>query len=116
MGRKLINFIILLPLGILLVLFSVANRTPVSLALNPFDPADKVLSVTAPFFVYLLIAFIIGLVAGSLATWFSQGKHRKRAKSHRREAVAWQSEADKQKSRADEIAGLTSTAEKLPAP
>jgi len=37
----------------------------VTLALNPFRPEDNVLSVTAPFFVYLFLAVIFGLVIGS---------------------------------------------------
>lgn len=105
MVRKLVNLLVLIPVGIVLIVLSVANRQPVTLALNPFRPEDGLLSLTAPFFVYLFAAVILGMVIGSLATWFSQGKHRKRARSEAREAVKWHGEADKQKSRADAIAG-----------
>nr|WP_272210529.1 hypothetical protein [Marinicella sp. W31]MDC2876423.1 hypothetical protein [Marinicella sp. W31] len=45
---KLVNILILLPIGVVLVLLSVANRQSVTMALNPFNAGDKVLSVSAP--------------------------------------------------------------------
>lgn len=103
MTKKLINIIILVPIGVVLIVLCVANRQSVSMALNPFNAEDKVLSVTAPFFVYIFIAFIVGLVLGSLATWFSQHKYRKTAKAKKREAAQWRAEADRQKTQPAEI-------------
>ncbi len=105
MTRKLINIIILIPIAIVLIVLSVANREAVTLALNPFRPEDTVLSVSAPFFVFLFAALILGMVIGSLATWFTQGKHRKKARREAREVVKWQTEAGKQRERAEQIAG-----------
>jgi uncharacterized integral membrane protein len=105
MTKKLINLLILLPLGIILIVFCVANRQTVTLALNPFQPDDRVLSISAPFFVFLFLAAIIGMLIGSAVTWFSQSRHRKRARVEAREAVHWQNEATRHKTRADEIAG-----------
>lgn len=97
MTRKVLNLIILVPVAIILIALSVANRESVRFALNPFDPTDSVLSVAAPFFVFLFAALIVGMVIGSFATWLNQGKYRKRARSEAREAMRWQAEADKQK-------------------
>ncbi|MBB3592743.1 putative integral membrane protein [Rhizobium sp. BK529] len=105
MTTKIINLLILLPLGVILIIFCVANRQSVTLAFNPFRPEDQVLSFAAPFFVFLLIAFIIGMLVGSAVTWFNQGKHRKRARVEAKEAIRWQGEADRHKTRAEEIAG-----------
>ncbi|AKI02469.1 hypothetical protein IMCC20628_03787 [Hoeflea sp. IMCC20628] len=110
MIKRIIALAILVPLGIILIMLSVANRTAVTLALNPFDPADTVLSLTLPFFVFLFAALIIGMIIGSLATWFKQGKYRQTARINANEAVKWHSEADKQKAKAQEIAAA------LPAP
>lgn len=101
MTRKLINFLILVPIAIVLIVLSVANRNVVTLALNPFDPGDTVLSVNAPFFVFLFLAMIAGMIIGSFATWFKQGKHRKKARVEAKEAVKWHTEADKQRERAE---------------
>jgi uncharacterized membrane protein len=105
MAKKIINLLILLPLGIILIIFCVANRQIVTLAFNPFRPEDQILSLSAPFFVFIFITLIIGMLVGSASTWFAQGKHRKRARSEAKEAVRWQSEADRHKTRAEEIAG-----------
>lgn len=104
MTKKLVNIIILVPVGIVLVLLSVANRHSVTMALNPFNTDDKVLSVSAPFFVYIFAALIVGIVLGSVATWFSQRKYRKTAKSKKREAAEWRAEADRRKSEPAEVA------------
>lgn len=103
MIKRIINILVLIPIGIVLIVLSVANRQAVTLALNPFRPEDSVLSVTAPFFVYLFLAVILGMVIGALATWFTQGKYRKRARIEASEAVKWHSEAEKHKTRADAI-------------
>ncbi|WP_375589727.1 DUF1049 domain-containing protein [Hoeflea alexandrii] len=110
MIKRIIALAILVPLGIVLIMLSVANRTAVTLALNPFDPTDTVLSITLPFFVFLFLALITGMILGSLATWFKQGKHRKQARVQANEAVKWHTEADRQKAKAQQIAAA------LPAP
>ncbi|MFB2549894.1 DUF1049 domain-containing protein [Ensifer soli] len=104
MVRKLINLVILLPIAIVLIVLCVANRQPVTLALNPFEPQDSLLSLTAPFFAFVFGGLIVGLIIGSLATWFTQGKHRQRARRHATEVSKWQGEAERQKSRADKVA------------
>lgn len=102
--KKLMNILVLVPVGIVLIVLSVANRQAVTLALNPFDPADTVLSTSAPFFVFLFLAVILGMIIGSLVTWFSQAKYRKRARSEAHEAVKWHAEAEKHRTRAETIA------------
>ena len=104
MVKRIVNVVILIPVAIVLIVLSVANRQPVTLAFNPFRPEDSVLSATAPFFVYLFLATIFGLVVGALATWFAQGKYRKRARIEANEAVKWHSEAEKHRTRAEAIA------------
>lgn len=93
MIRKAFNFVVLIPLAIVLVVLSVANRQTVAMALNPFRPDDSVLRIEAPFFVFLFLALIVGLLLGSFATWFAQGKYRRRARQLRDESVKWQKAA-----------------------
>ncbi|MCY0149556.1 DUF1049 domain-containing protein [Hoeflea sp. G2-23] len=104
MIKRIIALVIFVPLAIVLIMLSVANRTAVTLALNPFQPEDQVLSLTAPFFVFLFVALIVGMILGSLATWFKQGKHRKQARVNANEAVKWHTEADREKAKAKQIA------------
>ena len=95
MSKKIVNLLVLLPLAIILIILCVANRQDVTLALNPFQPDDSVLSFTAPFFVFIFLSVLFGIFVGSAATWISQGKHRKRARIEAREAIRWHDEATK---------------------
>lgn len=105
MVRKVVSLVVFVPLGVVLVVLAVANRAPVSLVLNPFDPADQALSISGPFFVFLILAVMLGVLLGSVVTWFTQGKHRKKARNQSLAAQQWQAEADRQKTRAEQIAG-----------
>ncbi|WP_457586746.1 DUF1049 domain-containing protein [Ensifer canadensis] len=104
MLKKLINIVFLVPVGVILIVLSVANRQSVTLALNPFRPEDSLLSVSAPFFVFLFLAVVVGLILGAAATWFSQGKYRRRARNEATEALKWHREAEKQRSQAEKLA------------
>jgi len=104
MMRKLTFLFIALPVALILILLSVANRQPVRLGLDPFNTVEPVLSFTLPFFAFLFIAMFIGMFIGSMATWFSQGKYRKNARKEHSEALKWQDEAEAQKKRAEELA------------
>lgn len=105
MSGKILNLVIVLPLGIIMIVFCVANRHSVSLSFNPFDPQDPYLSLAAPLFAIVFVALIIGIVLGSAVTWFSQGRYRRRARRQTKAAEHWQAEADKNRERAEQIAG-----------
>ena len=102
--RKIVFLFVAVPIAIILVLLSVANRQDVRLGLDPFNTVDPVVSFTLPFFVFLFAALLLGMIIGSMATWFKQGKYRKNARKEHVEAVKWQSEAENQKKRAEELA------------
>lgn len=104
MTRKLILIFIAIPVAVLLILFSVANRHSAQLILDPFNPDNPVLAFELPFFVFLFLAVLTGMVIGSVATWFKQGKHRKYGRKEHAEALKWQMEAEAQKKRAEELA------------
>jgi uncharacterized membrane protein YgaE (UPF0421/DUF939 family) len=104
MFKKIIRVVIFIPIALVLILLSSANRQSVTLALNPFEPTDTLLSVSAPFFVFLFIALMLGMVMGSMITWFKQGKHRQRAREEAAESTKWHVEADRQKEKADNLA------------
>lgn len=86
MLRKIVNVVIVLPLAILLVGFAVANRHAVTVSFDPFDSTDPSLGVTLPLFAVVILVAILGVVAGSVATWFGQRRWRKAARQHEAEA------------------------------
>ena len=100
---RFIKLIVLIPVAVILIVLSVANRHFVTLALNPFRPDDALLSVSLPLFVFLFIALMAGVILGSLVTWFAQGRYRKQARDEAHEARKWREEAGKQRTRVEEI-------------
>jgi uncharacterized integral membrane protein len=84
--RKLLNAAILIPLGVLLVVFAVANRHRVTVSFDPFNSGDSALGITLPLFVVIIAVAILGVVAGGSATWFRQRRWRRAARQHEADA------------------------------
>lgn len=78
--RRFLILFVLLPLALIVVALSVANRQPVSLQLNPFAPLTSQWSLTAPMYVLLFAALVLGVVVGGVATWSRQRKWRQAAR------------------------------------
>lgn len=94
MWRKLILVVVVVPLGALLIALAVVNREPAKLVLDPFGGAPAV-SIEAPFFLFLLGAFALGLIVGGIASWLNQGKWRRTAREEAHEARDWRRQADR---------------------
>lgn len=90
--KRILSLVVFVPIGIILIVLAVANRQIVTLALNPFQPQDSVLSVSAPFFVFVFLALLVGMAVGASVTWWRQGRYRRQARIEAKEAVKWQSE------------------------
>jgi uncharacterized integral membrane protein len=95
MVNRIVIVLILVPLAIILIALSVANRAAVSFTIDPFNPGNPALSYSAPLFVWLFAALIVGIILGSFATWYNQGKHRKLARQRKLEAELLRKEARK---------------------
>jgi uncharacterized integral membrane protein len=95
MFRRILSLLIGFPLGVVLVAIAVSNRQPVDLILDPFRPETPALSIELPVYIYLMVALLLGVVLGGLATWMGQGRWRRTARSQGRRAARWQAEADR---------------------
>jgi uncharacterized integral membrane protein len=93
MIRKLVTVLILIPLALAIVLFAVGNRGPVSLAFDPFASEPPMFTFSAPVFLVLLCALIVGVVIGGVAAWSRQGKWRSRARRLAADLKAAQAES-----------------------
>ena len=80
MVHKLFTIFVVVPLGVLLVVFAVANRHPITVSLDPFGANAPALSATVPLFLVIIFMLLVGVIAGGLATWFNQGKWRREAR------------------------------------
>jgi len=111
--RKFFTALVLIPLGLIFVVFAVANRHLVTVSFDPFNSSDPAAGVTLPLFVVIIAVAIVGVVAGGCATWFRQRHWRRAARQH---------EADARQARA-QLADLRAAAgtsrgdpQRLPAP
>ncbi|QAU43979.1 lipopolysaccharide assembly protein LapA domain-containing protein [Bradyrhizobium guangzhouense] len=90
--RKFLTALIVIPLGLILVTFAVANRHFVTVSFDPFMAADPALSVTLPLFLLLILVAAVGVIAGGCAVWFGQRHWRRAARRHEADARAVRSE------------------------
>jgi uncharacterized integral membrane protein len=84
--RKFLNAAVLIPLGVILVVFAVANRHFVRVSFDPFNSNDAALGFDVPLFVLIVAVAILGVVVGGLATWFGQRRWRRAARQHEADA------------------------------
>ncbi len=85
MLRKIVTFVVLVPLAVIIIAFAVANRQEVTVSLDPFDPAQSAFSKSMWLFVPIFAALMIGVLIGGLAVWLRQGRWRQAARRLQRE-------------------------------
>lgn len=95
MFKKLLNFLLLVPLTIAIITLAVANRHDATLVLDPLSPAQPMMSLQGPFFIFLFAALLTGILLGGIGMWFGQRKWRKAAQLRSREAHEWRREAER---------------------
>ena len=84
--RKFFTGLVLIPLGVIFVIFAVANRHAVTVSFDPFNSTDPSLGIRLPLFVVIIAMAILGVVAGGTATWFRQRHWRRAARQHEADA------------------------------
>jgi uncharacterized integral membrane protein len=77
MFRRLLKAIVLIPIAAALVGLAVANRQPVTVSFDPFDPVDPAYAMTMPLYLAGFTILIAGVVLGGFAAWLKQGKWRR---------------------------------------
>jgi uncharacterized integral membrane protein len=90
--RKFFTALIVIPLGLLFVVFAVANRHFVMVSFDPFNTRDPSVGVTMPLFAVIIVVAILGVVAGGTATWLRQRHWRRAARQCEAEARRAQAE------------------------
>ena len=84
--RKFFTALVLIPLGLIFVVFAVANRHLVTVSFDPFNSTDPSVGLTMPLFVVIIAVAIAGVVAGGTATWLRQRHWRRAARQHEADA------------------------------
>jgi hypothetical protein len=84
--RKFLSALILVPLGIVIVMFAVANRGTISISFDPFDTVNPAFSLKVPLYALIFALVGLGVLIGGISSWLKQ--HKWRARARRAEAEA----------------------------
>lgn len=96
MIRRIVGWVVLVPLCLVLIVFALANRQLVVVNFNPFVPSEALTTpgVGVPLFLVLFTVLLFGVILGGIATWFAQAPHRRDERNYRREAERLNREVD----------------------
>jgi uncharacterized integral membrane protein len=111
--RRFLTLFVLLPIVLVVVILSVANRGTVTFSLDPIGAGSTGWAATAPLYVFLFGAVALGIVIGGVATWVRQGRWRQAARTERANAERLRREAERLRERleaAQEATTRTGTA------
>jgi uncharacterized protein HemY len=95
MLRRIMWFAVALPAALVLVTLAVSNRHAVRLVLDPFRPEQPVLSLVLPFYLYLFVVLLVGIMIGGAAVWRTQAEWRRAARRRAGELERWRAEAER---------------------
>jgi uncharacterized integral membrane protein len=94
---RYIKLLFLVPIAAALIGFAVLNRAPVSLTYWPQQLGGQ-MAISMPLSILMLFCVMAGVILGGIATWITQGAHRKAERQLRKEAEKLKSEAERLKS------------------
>lgn len=98
MISKILSLLILVPLAIVLVVFSVANREAIPVSLDPIGSMPQ-LAFEAPLFILLMGSVIIGVVLGGIGTWLTQSHYRRKSWKRKYEVEKLRRETEENKAK-----------------
>ena len=112
--RKFLSTVMLVLLGLIFIVFAVANRHLVTVSFDPLNSSAPSAGLTLPLFVVIIAVAIMGVVAGGSATWFRQRHWRRAARQY--EAEARQARAQLAELRGGAASPLRYDPQRLPGP
>jgi uncharacterized integral membrane protein len=96
MLRRIVGWVVLVPLCLVLIVFALANRQLVVVNFNPLVPSGALSTpgIGVPLFLVIFTVLLFGVVLGGVATWFAQGQHRRDERAYKRETERLNREVD----------------------
>lgn len=86
MVKRIVGWLVLVPLCAVLIVLALANRHLVAVNLNPFTAiGDLEPGTGVPLFLVMFAVLLVGVLLGGIATWFAQGQHRRDERAFKRE-------------------------------
>ncbi len=93
--KTFLKWLLLAPLAAVALAFAIANRHVVTVVFDPFGADAPGLQLTAPLFIVLFLAVMLGVLIGGFAAWLAQGKNRKAARVVRSDLAQVRTESDR---------------------
>lgn len=93
--KRIINWLFLFPVAVVGVVLAVANRTPVTVSIDPFNRDAPAFAATVPLYAVVFAALIAGVLIGGATVWFKQGLHRRRARKAESDLSVARAEAER---------------------
>ena len=96
MLRRIVGWIVLVPLSLVLIVFALANRQLTVVNFNPLVSPEALGApgVGVPLFLVIFGFLLLGVVFGGVATWFASGQVRREKRQWQREAARLGRELD----------------------
>jgi len=85
--HRIFNWIIGVPVALVVVAFAIANRQWVTVSFDPLSRDQPFAAVSMPLWALFFCGAFVGLIAGWIAAWLAQGKWRKATREARLELV-----------------------------
>ena len=93
--KAFLKWVVLTPIAVVIIAFAIVNRQSVPVALDPFGLSAPGQLIETPLFVVMFACAMLGVVAGGVATWFTQGRHRRALRDARADVEHLRAEADR---------------------
>ncbi|MGZ3412004.1 MAG: LapA family protein [Xanthobacteraceae bacterium] len=95
--RKFFNTAALIVIGVIILVFAIANRQVVVFSLDPLGSLDPTnpLVFAMPLFALAIALVTIGIIIGGVVTWFKQAKWRRLARHEEAEMRALRADNDR---------------------
>ena len=93
--KGFLKLLVLLPIAALATLFAVINRHAVLVTFDPLDWTGLGQAVSVPLFLVIFATLAVGVMLGGAAVWLTQGRHRRAARVHAREAARHREELER---------------------
>lgn len=93
--RRIINWVVGLPIAVIVIAFCVANRQWIEISFDPFSSQAPFATMYMPLWALVFIGIFLGMIAGWIACWFAQGKWRRATREARSDLQRVQDEAQR---------------------
>jgi uncharacterized integral membrane protein len=101
--RRFLTLFVLVPIAIVVIVLSVANRGTVTFSLDPIGAGTTGWAANGPLYVFLFAALAVGVIIGGVAAWVRQGRWRAMARAERANAERLRREVEQLRSRVETL-------------